>query len=242
METHRVESIISELLDSFYLQRLKRISEIKIKDIMKRKNPYLYKAIGVTKASEIIEEVLKAHVSSSDEGLFGNVFFEPLAKFVSGGTVSPSEGVDVSLETTSAYTAVAVKSGPNVFNSQSKKRQETDFKSLEKRINKLRKHFEPIVGYCYGNKKQRAENETYFKELAGQDFWQRLTGDDTFYIKIVQMMKEKPQRHADAFRLAFDSTVNKFTGEFINMFCFPDGSIDWIKLVEFNSGRRTIVN
>jgi hypothetical protein len=238
MNVDELEAKVSELLDLFYAQRLKRISEIKISDIIKRKNPYLYKAIGVTKASEIIEEILKAHVSSSDEGLFGNVFFEPLAKIVSTGIVSRDEGGDVIIETTTEYIAIAVKSGPHVFNSQSKKRQESEFKALEKRISKLRKHFEPIVGYCYGKKRQRTNSEIYFKEIAGQAFWEKITGDSQFYVKIVQLMKDKPIQHSEEFKKAFDATINKFTGEFINEYCMDDGSIDWEKLVRYNSGYK----
>lgn len=150
-----LEAKIGELLDDFYSRRIQKVKTLRLGDALKRKNPYLYRAIGVQKASEIVEGLLMAYMSSSDEGIFGDAFFEPLAKFVSGGTVSPSEGVDVAIETETTYKAIAVKSGPSVFNSQSKRRQADDFKAVGNRLKKLQKMFDPIVGYGYGNKQQK---------------------------------------------------------------------------------------
>ncbi|WP_061569712.1 PmeII family type II restriction endonuclease [Caldibacillus debilis] len=231
-----VENKIGELLDDFYRRRIEKIKKLKLKDTLKRKNPYLFRAIGTQKASEIVESLLTAYMSSSDEGIFGDAFFEPLAKYVSGGTVAPSEGVDIVMETKTTYTAIAVKSGPSVFNAQSKKRQEEDFRALGNRIRKLRKQFDPIVGYCYGKKRQKKET-AQFRELAGQAFWEELTGDPDFYLKIIQLMKNKPQEHSVEFKKAWDAAINRFTREFVETFCDENGNIDWESLVKFNSGK-----
>lgn len=235
-----LEKIISVLLDNFYDRRIEKISTLKLKDALRRKNPYLFKASGIQKAAEIVEGLLAAYMSSSDEGIFGNTFFEPLAKSVSGSIISPSEGVDIAIETESTYKAIAVKSGPSVFNSQSKKRQAQDFKALENRLRKLSKHFDPVVGYCYGKKvqKQNGSNPASFREIAGQVFWEEITGDSDFYLKIIQLMKDKPQGHLPKYKTAWDAAVNRFTKEFIEEFCFETGLIDWEKLTKFNSGKK----
>lgn len=82
IDTALLENKIGELLDSFYSKRSVALNDLKLINTLKRKNPYLYRAAGVADASEIVEEILRAHVSSSDETLFGNEFFEPLAKWV----------------------------------------------------------------------------------------------------------------------------------------------------------------
>ena len=237
ISTIEVEKKISELLDDFYKRRTDKIRTLKLKHTLSRKNPYLYKAIGVQKASEIVEGLLSAYMSSSDEGIFGDAFFEPLAKFASGGVVSPSEGIDVARETETVYSAIAVKSGTNVFNAQSRRRQADDFKTLENRLRKLQKQFDPVVGYCYGKKQQSSRSKSQFRELAGQVFWEDITGDPDFYLKIIKLMKDKPQQHLMHYKEAWDAAINRFTLEFINEFCYEDGSIDWEKLVVFNSGR-----
>ncbi|MEI6564329.1 MAG: PmeII family type II restriction endonuclease [bacterium] len=234
-----LEKLICKCLDDFYGRRIGKLSGLKLKDTLKRKNPYLFRAVGTQTAAEIVEQLLTAYMSSSDEGIFGDAFFEPLAKAVSGGVSSPSEGVDVAIETSDSYTAIAVKSGPSVFNAQSKRRQDQDFQVLQKRLLKLQKHFEALVGYCYGNKKTKTEaGKWVFQELAGQEFWSRLTGDNDFYMKIIDAMKGRPEIHRQRFEEEWSKAVNRFTGEFIEVYCNKDGSIDWHALVEFNSGKR----
>lgn len=231
-----LERKIAELLDDFYRRRIDKISTLQLKNTLKRKNPYLYRAIGVQDAGEIVKELLTAYMSSSDEGIFGDAFFEPLAKYVSGGYVSPSQGVDVVMETEAQYKAIAVKSGPSVFNAQSRRRQEQDFLTLRNRLSKLQKQFDPLVGYAYGNKQSRKKEDRVFRELAGQAFWQEITGEPDFYLKIIRLMKDKPQEHLQEYQDAFSAAVNRFTKEFVEEFCFDDGSIDWEKLTVFNSG------
>lgn len=40
----------------------------------------------------------------------------------------------------------------------------------------------------------------------------------------------------DALSCEEGCTLNRLTKQFIDRFCTPDGAIDWVKLVEFNSG------
>lgn len=115
MNTKGLEKLIAKCLQDFYNRRLQRLETLKLKDYLKRKNPYLYKAIGTEKASEIVEEILAAYMIASDEGIFGDAFFEPIAKIASRGVVSPSEGVDIAIETDKKYLAIAVKSGQKYF-------------------------------------------------------------------------------------------------------------------------------
>lgn len=242
VDERALEEKIAELLDQFYARRISKITGLKLKDTLKRKNPYLYRATGVEKAAEIVEGLLVAYMSSSDEGIFGDAFFEPLAKYVSGGIVSPSEGVDVAVEDDRVYTAIAVKSGPSVFNAQSKRRQNSEFQALRLRLSKLKKQFDPLVGYCYGRKQQKenTENPAMFRELAGQAFWEEITGDSDFYLKIIRLMRDKPQEHRKEYQKAWYAAVNRFTGEFIKEFCLEDGTINWEKLTQFNSGRPSV--
>ncbi len=48
-------------------------------------------------------------------------------------------------------------------------------------------------------------------------------------------MKDVPERNRPKFRAEWDQAVNRFTREFMEDFCRKDGSIDWEKLVGFNS-------
>ena len=80
-----VVQAIAIALESFYANLIEKIDGLNIKKVMKRKNPYLYRAKAMQSASEIVESVLTAFVSSSEETIFGNCFFEPIAIAASGG-------------------------------------------------------------------------------------------------------------------------------------------------------------
>jgi len=240
-----LESKISTLLDTFYKKRSAALNDLKLINTLKRKNPYLYKATGVSDASEIVEEILKAHVSSSDETLFGNEFFEPLATWVATEAnphhvvdTSHGEGIDISIKTPTSHMPIAVKSGVNVFNAASKKKQGENFASLGRRLQKLSLHFDPVVGYCYGRKAQSTRSTVNFRELAGQAFWALITGEEDFYLRIVRLMGEKPITHRQEFQISFDNAKNRFVKEFLIDFSNVEGSINWDKLVEFNSGKE----
>ena len=85
---------IANALDIFYSTLIDKIDGLDIKKVMKRKNPYLYRAKAMQSASEIVESVLNAFVTSSEETIFGNCFFEPIAIAASGGNKALSEGID----------------------------------------------------------------------------------------------------------------------------------------------------
>jgi hypothetical protein len=238
LNDQKLEKLISDCLNDFYQSRLQRLDKLKLKTILRRKNPYLFKALNTEKASEIVEQILFAYISSSDETIFGDRFFEPISKEVSGGSVSPSPGVDVAVETDSKYSAYAVKSGPNPFNSSAKKRQSDEFLSLKSRLSKIRKEFDPVLAYSYGRTIKPIAKNKFYREIAGQVFWEELTGDSSFYLKLITMMGDIPRKHMEKYKPQLDAAINRFTLDFTNDFCHKNGQIDWEKLVEFVSKNK----
>ena len=234
-----VVKAIASALETFYASLIEKIDQLDIEKIMKRKNPYLYRAKAMQNASEIVESVLTAFVSSSEETIFGNCFFEPIAIAVSGGNKALAEGVDLMIEDKDENTiyAVAVKSGPSVFNADSKKRQEQNFIAASKLAQQAKARFEAYIGYCYGKKKESGRGKPkMYRELAGKNFWTELTGDEEFYKKIITFMGTLPEQYVESYHKSYDKASNRLVREFANKFCAEDGSIDWEKLVEFNSG------
>jgi hypothetical protein len=94
-----------------------------------------------------------------------------------------------------------------------------------------------MMGCAYGKGDlSPAKSRRYFK-LAGQAFWERITGDPEFYLKLIRLMRDDPDRHKPEFKLAWDHAFNRCLMEFAE-FCNSAGEIEWERLVEFNSGRR----
>ncbi len=234
-----VVQAIAKALENFYGSLIEKIDGLDIVKIMKRKNPYLYRAKAMENASEIVENVLSAFVTSSEETIFGNCFFEPLAIAASGGNKALAEGIDIMVHdnNNNVIYAVAVKSGPSVFNADSKKRQEQNFMSASKLAQQARARYEAYIGYAYGKKKESGRGKPkMYQELAGKRFWAELTGDEDFYLKIIEFMGELPEQYVAAYKESYNKASNRLVREFSNKFCKEDGSIDWEQLVEFNSG------
>lgn len=234
-----VVEAIAKALETFYGSLIEKIDTLDIKKVMKRKNPYLYRAKAMENASEIVESVLSAFVTSSEETIFGNCFFEPIAIAASGGNKALAEGIDIMIQNneTNTISAIAVKSGPSVFNADSKKRQEQNFTAASKLAQQAKARYEAYIGYCYGKKKESGRGKPkMYQELAGKRFWAELTGDEDFYIKIIGYMGTMPEKYVADYKESYNRAANRLVREFSNSFCREDGSIDWEKLVEFNSG------
>lgn len=234
-----VTQAIAMALETFYTTLIEKIDKLNIRKVMKRKNPYLYRAKAMQSASEIVDSVLTAFVSSSEETIFGNCFFEPIAIAASGGHKALAEGIDIMFQDDMSNTiyAIAVKSGPSVFNADSKKRQEQNFMAASKLAQQAKARYEAYIGYCYGKKNDSGRGKPkMYQELAGKRFWAELTGDEEFYIKIINYMGTMPEQYVAEYKESYNKASNRLVREFSNSFCKEDGSIDWERLVEFNSG------
>lgn len=230
---------IATALETFYGTLIGKIDGLNIQKVMKRKNPYLYRAKAMESAAEIVESVLTAFVSSSEETIFGNCFFEPIAIAASGGNKALAEGIDIMIQDNEAnvISAIAVKSGPSVFNADSKKRQEQNFMAASRLAQQAKARYEAYIGYCYGKKKESGRGKPkMYQELAGKQFWQAITGDEDFYKKIITYMGTMPEQYVSEYKESYSKAANRLVREFSNSFCKEDGSIDWEQLVEFNSG------
>lgn len=238
MDIKQVELEIAKGLERFYERRLLGLEKLSLRKILSKKNPYLYRALGVEKASEIVEQIMVAYLTSSDETIFGNCFFEPIARIAAGGKVADGEGVDFVVESKERILAVAVKSGPNWGNADQHKRQSTNFDAVRKRLFKMAKQFDPLCGQAYGKQSSEPTDNARYRRRSGQAFWEEITGDPDFYLKMVRLMKDVPAKNRPKYRPLWDQAVNRFTAEFIRDFCDAKGKIDWEKLVSFSSAKK----
>lgn len=235
--THKIGALLATL----YSKRLAALQALTLHELLK-KNPYLYRALGASRATDFIEQALMARISSSDETIFGNDFFEPLAVFAAQqgqaghGVVSVGAGAgqDIAIETAHEYLAIAVKSGTNIFNSQSEKGQSVEFQQLQARLRKLGKMFRPIIGYGYG-RKAVPRTTSPVERLAGQKFWELLSGEADFYLRISRAMETFAHEHATTFKQALDLKQDALLRAFMIDYVAPDGTILWDKVVAFNS-------
>ncbi len=236
----KARSFVAEnIKPGFHDKRLASIEKLKLRVILKRKNPYLFKAKAVVSAPDMVKQLLDAHLSSNEETLFGE-FLESMAIFVCqqvyGGVKSTAEGIDLEFSRVGVRYAVSIKSGPNWGNSRQISKMISDFDRI-KRIAGHRAQIVCVNGCCYGQDGQPEKEKGYLK-LCGQDFWHLISDEPTLYQELVEPLGYQARNRCDEFNEAYGKVLTRFTREFTDEFCLADGGINWHQLLELNSGSK----
>ncbi len=233
-----IKTFVNKNIVNFHENKLKSLRSINLKKILKSKNPYLFKAKNISVATYLIREILDAYLSSSEEKLFGD-FLEELAIFISGkacgGRKSAATGVDLEFLNEGTHHLVSIKSGPNWGNSSQHKKQEQDFQTAVKVLKQSNRKLDvqPVLGICYG--RVRTSFVRGYLKVVGQNFWYLISGNENLYTDIIEPLGYRAKQHNEKFKKQKSRLINIFTKNFLEEFC-KDGVIDWVKLVEFNSG------
>ena len=232
---------VEENIGTFHQKRIQSLDDLKLSKVLRRKNPYLFKAKYVLTAEKIVRGLTDAHISSSEETIFGD-WLEGLAIFINskvyGGYKSGITGIDLEFESDNTRYIVAIKSGPNWHNNLQKEKMVADFKTAKRtlRTSNSKLNIVAVNGCCYG-RDNRPDKGDYFK-YCGQRFWEFISGDSDLYTEIVEPLGHKAKEKNDVFMEAYSQVINKFTKEFADTYCKEDGKIDWEKLVRFNSAKK----
>lgn len=239
LNLNQVHKYVNVHIADFHARRIAKLEQFQLRDLLRKKNPYLFRAKNILTAGELIAESLDASLSSSEEELFGE-FLEGLALFVAqqtcNGHKSTAQGVDLEFINRSIHYVVSVKSGPNWGNSSQHNQLEQDLKNAAARLKQVNRaaNIQPVLGICYG--KTKTNHLRGYMKVVGQNFWYLISGNENLYTEIVEPVGYKAKEHNEAFLKQRSNVVNLFTKIFIDEFCDPSGSIDWVKLVKFNSG------
>ena len=229
-------------IQGFHQRRLDNLLRLKLMNVIKRKNPYLFKAKNINTASELVKTILDAFLSSQEEGIFGG-FLEELAIFICaqvyGGRKSSAEGIDLEFEKDSIRYVVSIKSGPNWGNSSQIAKLRDTFRRTKRILstNTSSANVVAVNGWCYG--KDRMPDKGDYWKLCGQQFWEFISGDDKLYTDIIEPLGHQAKAKNEQFMKEYDKVLNKFTLEFLTAFCDADGNIRWEDIVKFNSAKST---
>lgn len=238
-----VTQYVEENIGIFHEKRLKSLDKLKLSDVLKRKNPYLFKAKNTETSEQIVRGIVDAHISSNEETVFGD-WLEGLAIFVNqkvyGGWKSGIQNIDLEFDKEDIRYIVTIKSSKNWGNSSQIKKLITDFKTAKKTLRTSNSQLQivSVNGCCYGID-NNADKGDYFK-YCGQEFWTFISGNENLYLEIIEPLGNNARERNDEFQQLYNQMINKFTKQFSIEFCKEDGKIDWEKLVEFNSGKKKV--
>lgn len=237
-----IDFIHSNIGPEFHEKKTAKIKKLSLNDVIKRKNPYLFRAKGSNSAHDFIKSVLDATVSSGEETTFGN-FLERIAIFVCEkvyqGRKSGIVGLDLEFENSNKKYLVSIKSGPNWGNSGQIKHMIKNFNAAKKTLATsggiVDMQVECIEACCYGVD-DNPNKGTHFK-LCGQRFWELISGgSESLYREIIEPLGHQAKERNDEIELLCSEKLNLFTASFVENFC-DSGIINWDRLIQFNSGK-----
>jgi len=235
-----ITEYVEKNIGDFHAARIEKLKSIKLKKLLTRKNPYMFKAKNIVKAGDMVESLASAFMSSAEESIFGN-WMEGLAKFVANkvysGYKSAAEGIDLEFDKEGIHYFVSVKSGPSWSNSTSMKKQKEQF---VKAVNVFKTSSNKVVptmcieGCCYGNDNKGYSNSTHEK-YCGEKFWTLISGEPTLFVDIIEPLGFKAKEKNDEYYVEYGKMINKFTKDFLANYCNADDTINWDKIVRLNA-------
>lgn len=164
---------------------------------------------------------------------------EGLAIFVNSkvykGRKSGINGIDLEFDKNNIRYIITIKSGPNWGNSSQITAMKSNFIKATRILRTSNSNLNVIAinGCCYG-RDNKPDKGDYFK-YCGQRFWQFISNDSELYLNIIKPLGNKAKERNEEFIENYSMMINKFTSEFITLFCKKKGAIDWEKLVKYNS-------
>ena len=131
----KVELYVRQNISQFHEARINKLKTLKLEDLLKKKNPYMYKAKNINAADTLVRSLASAFMSSAEETMFGD-WLEGLAIFVAsevyGGRKSAADGIDLEMDKDGYHYVISIKSGPRWSNSTSLRKQMEHFRKAIK--------------------------------------------------------------------------------------------------------------
>lgn len=179
-----VETFFQDFVEPFK----NRLAKLTFTDLITRKNPYLYRASGISSIEQLVERALGDFASSSTETFFGTAL-EHFITSLPGIMKSSAAGVDIERRRREGQIEYvdffAIKSGPGGYNSSSFKTQREHL-ARTRAILAQQKNLvvNAYVGFAYGQKSDRKPGPGFIV-LSSKNLWAKLTDDESFYIKLL---------------------------------------------------------
>ena len=244
--------ISKEVITPFYEVRVQKLKELTFNGVMKRKNPYLFKAKNIQTAEELIRYILDAYLSSQEETIFGDLM-EGLAIFVCNKAFNGHKAkqvkfksIDLIFKRDDKKHIVGIKSGPNWGNSDQIGRMKTNFKVARKILKKEGEQLKIVAinGCMYGkdnkpHKVDKKDKEKSYYKFCGQEFWELITEDKDFYQKIIVPIDKEAKKRDENFKNTYNAKINELTKDFSEIYLTKDGYINWEKLIDFVSKKAS---
>lgn len=171
-----------------YEERLTtRFSQLKVRDRIKRTNPFLLRIRGITTVQGWAERQLQGALLASEEEAVGHLL-EAIAKACHPGAASPQFPDDFDYEVTPSDGVVEgyqVKLSWDCMPMSSRKNLSNTVRKLQAQYAAEGKQFVGYFAPCYGKASTTSPEKQAYVSLGSHDFWTKVGGGDpNFDVKI----------------------------------------------------------
>ena len=225
----RAKRVVGEFDRVFAKPFAERLASVRLREILKRKNPYLYRASAIESCTELVDRAYDDYVSASVEGYFGK-FFEAVAIIVSGG-IKPAGGGEIDLQVMKGKRAYlyVIKSGPATFNKTSRAKAKEELFAAEHKLEQDGYDVKKMFGYAYGRKV--GSNWQGITILSSKEFWSKVSGDADFYQKLLDACAILSSLYSADVEAPRARLLKEAGSEFCD-----DDKTDWPKILKLVSG------
>ncbi len=231
MSQIEVEAIVSRHIAAFADRRRKKIAELKPRELLSRKNPYLFIARQIETPDELAEAVVSAALSSSEETVFGGTLEDiaiDICAAAFGGYKSVAEGVDLEFTRGGRRYLVSIKSGPNWGNRDQVSRMRENFRRAIgiARQRDAQADVLAVNGCCYGL--QSPSDRGDYIKLCGAEFWELISGEPEMYQRLIHPIR---QAASNGFTSERHALTDRVRDELVSKWSDGDGNLDWAAIV-----------
>lgn len=224
------ESELRRVVSKFFAQRESKL-DLPAEKIVKRKNPFLFRA----KAGSVdayATALVEAFLSSSEETVFGQVLEDVImviCKHAKGGRKSGIEDLDLEYDAEDGTRVlVQIKSGTNWGNAAQRKALKTAFQKATRRLRQGDQNLNVkcIEGCCYGPSGHK-DFGTHIR-LSGNDFWREISGCDGAGEAVLRLIGEYA---SNGFQAAQDQARDRIVEYLESQQIVEGGEVLWDRLL-----------
>ena len=231
-----LDPIVERHVEAFHEARRQRIGRIGVRDLLRKKNPYLFIARGADTPRELARALVDATLSSSEETMFGQTLEDiaiDVCEAAFGGRKSAAPGIDLEFERDGARYLVAIKSGPSWGNSSQVTKMRDDFRRAISVVRQGRRGIDAqaINGCCYGT--PNADRGDY-RKVCGAAFWELVSGEPDLYGRLADSLR---RASANGHNAAIEALTERIEDELADGWCDEAGRLDWPRVVAANAAR-----
>jgi len=240
-----VKEYVELNIGEFHDNRILKLKDLKLIDILKRQNPYLFKVKNLT-ASDLVTNIFDSYLAKSEQTIFGN-WLEGMAIFINSkvynGYKSGIEGIDLEfIDSDNIRNIVAIKSGPKWNNSDSLKKMIDHFNTAKKVLltSNFKVNIKAVNGCCYGKGNTAYKSVGNYYKYCGAEFWKYISNERNLYIDIIDPLGHQAMQKNDKFQHEYSKAKNRFTCDFLENYLINSEELDYIKILNLISGYKLL--